>query len=333
MIQYPWLNTIYNQILFSYDIKKGHHALLLYSTQNNGEDILINSIARWLICKNSFKIKYCNSCSDCYLMNIGQHPDYYQLDLKYQAQSIGVDSIRDCIDSIYRFTQYSKSKIVFIQYIEYLTDEAVNMLLKILEEPPDNTYFFFRSRKIINIPLTLLSRCVKWVVTPPVESLGIEWLINNQKLDNILFLTTALRLNYGSPIEAKVMLQSDQWKARVELCNHINDVIKNGNFLQLLPILKNKEHRYIFISWLITLLVDALKYRQGVKEKFFINLDQLQLILNISVYWKVLSLHNQLSQWIILFYYFQRFDNINHELLLTCRLLNWQQGTIESCIQ
>lgn len=333
IIWYPWLNTIYTQILHSYFIKTGHHALLLCSKQDNGEDILINSIARWLICKNPVKMKCCNVCTDCYLMNIGRHPDYYQLDLSNAEQSIGVDCIRMCIDSVYQCTQYSKSKIVFVKHVEYLTDAAINVFLKTLEEPPMNTYFFLKAQDSINIPLTLLSRCIKWSVTAPTESVGLEWLIQNQKTDNILLAKTALRLNYGSPIEAKIMLQSNSWTNRLELCDNVNYVLKDGNFLKLLPILSIKENSCMFISWLITLMVDSLKYQQGIEKDFFVNLDQLQLIDNISVRWDMLSLHDQLRQWLVLFYYFKKFDNINRELLLICRLLNWKQGTVETCFQ
>lgn len=49
---YPWLINTYKKIVYSYTIRRGHHALLFHSQWDNGSNRLINLITRWLICDN-----------------------------------------------------------------------------------------------------------------------------------------------------------------------------------------------------------------------------------------------------------------------------------------
>lgn len=331
MIQYPWLSIMYNQILQSYFFNRGHHAVVVYGSQDYGEHTLIENVARWLICTDKQELQYCGVCHNCILMHEKCHPDYYQLDVTCDTQVIGVDVVKNCIDVICSSTQCSFVKVVFIKNLEYLTKQAVNMLLKTIEEPPINTFFFLSTRNYIKIPTTLLSRCIKWVVLPPTESEGLAWLKNKQKTIDILSAQTALRLSNQSPIEAEFMFRFSYWKNRIELCKMINDVIINKNFLELLPLLFNNKQKYDLkpLFWLISILIDALKWQQKVNKEFLINLDQLNLIEKISKRWDILSLNDQAKQWLIVFNYFQKMNNINYELLLVCRLLNWSMGIVE----
>ncbi|URJ25511.1 DNA polymerase III subunit delta' [Blochmannia endosymbiont of Camponotus sp.] len=332
MIWYSWLDSTYNQILNAYRQDRGHHALLLNSKRNNGENTLIYAIARWLICSHPDANRYCNICHDCRLMNVGYHPDYYEISPENNTQTIGVDTIRVCINSLHKHACQSKVKIIYIEYVEYLTDQAVNALLKTLDEPPTNTYFFFKTRDYMKISLTLLSRCMRWSIISPKESIGLEWLMKNREgINDILLAQCALRLCDGSPIEAEDMFKLGLWKQRLELCKCINYVIANGDFLKLVPFLNTCKND-IYLHWFITVLVDALKWKQGIKKGFLINLDQVELITVITVHWSVVSLSRQLQQWLVLLRYFQEFTNVNRELLLTYRLLNWQQDIVESCL-
>lgn len=331
MIKYPWLNTTYNKILQSYYANRGHHAIILYAIQNYGENELINNIVQWLMCVNPYKMEYCNICHNCSFMRTGYHPDYYQLGVDNNSQSIGVDEIRSCINDLHTTAKCSKVKVVFIKNAEYLTHQAANVLLKTIEEPPLNTYFFLKTRNDVKIPITLSSRCIKWMILPPLESQGLLWLMKKQKKIDKLSAQTALRLSCGSPIEANVMFQLNFWQYRIELCKIIKNVIINNNFLELLPsLLKIHQYQNRPVYWLITILVDSLKWKQKVHTNFLTNLDQLNLIVNISDKWTYLSLKNQVNQWLVLFYYLQKLKNVNYELLLTYRLLNWKLNIVET---
>lgn len=332
MVHYPWLKTIYNKILMSYYLNKGHHALILSSKQNYGEDILIYKIAQWLMCNNRLEMQFCGVCDNCILMSTKNHPDYYQLNINNDIQSIGVDTIRTCTNALYVSPKCSFVKIVFIKNLENLTYQASSILLKTIEEPPVNTYFFLSTNNDMIIPLTLSSRCIKWTLLPPIEEQGLIWLMQKQKEIDFLSAQTALRLSNGSPIEAEYMFQSNSWKDRIKLCQIIQDIIMNKNFLTLLPLLliNTKEYNDKVLYWLITILMDSLKWQHKIHKKFLINSDQLNLISSIAIRWNMLSLNQQVNQWLILSNYFKKFNNVNYNLLLMYRLLNWKLGIVET---
>lgn len=328
---YSWLDVVYHQILNSYRQNRGHQALLLHSQWNNGENILIRSIACWLICSHPIATKYCNICCNCKLMKIGNHPDYHWFDAKNDVQSVGVDNIRECFNLIYNHVYKSKVKIFVISNIEFLSNQAINVLLKIIEEPPNNIYFFFTSKKYNSIPLTLLSRCVKWSIVAPEEKIGLKWLMQQEKIkiNNVLSAICALRLCNGAPLEARNMWISGSWQRRLCLCKSLYSAITYGNFLKIVPLLNVLYYKKLSLYWLITLILDALKWQQKVEKKFIINLDQVELITLIANRWSMHMLVKQLQQWLILFRYLQEFTNINYKLVLTYRVLNWKFNIIE----
>lgn len=326
---YPWLDGIYHQILSAYRNNKGHHALFFCNKWDNGADILIHSIICWLICSCPDKIRHCGSCHNCRLMQVGNHPNYYKIHSTRENKSIGIDAVRICIDWIYNYILKSKVKIIFIKYVEHLTDQAIHAFLKVLEEPPKNTYFFLLSQRDNRLPLTLLSRCIRWSITSPIEKIGLKWLLKQEKFDNIMLVICALRLCNGAPIEARNMLKSNVWEERMMLCRNLYNAVTHGDFLKILSSL-NICCRLISLRWLITLILDAVKWQKKSEEKFLINLDQIELITAMSFYWNIFSLEKQLQQWLIVFRYLQTVSNVNYRLLLTYRLLNWKYNIVEN---
>ena len=87
-------------------------------------------------------------------MRINNHPD------KSKNKSSSVFFI--CCSFINKTTYNSSIKIVMIDNAEYLNINSSNALLKILEEPGENTFFFIvhnSEKKILN---TIKSRCMEF---------------------------------------------------------------------------------------------------------------------------------------------------------------------------
>ena len=80
-----------------------------------------------------------------------------QLALSIKSGNIPVSQIRKIASWIYSAPE-NQVKCIIIEGIEGITDSSKNALLKILEEPPANTYFFLIAESIGRIPQTILSR-------------------------------------------------------------------------------------------------------------------------------------------------------------------------------
>ena len=77
---------------------------------------------------------------------------------------IDISQIRDLIKSINKSSFNSKPRFVLIDNIEFLNQNSVNALLKILEEPAFNTFFLLinNNKKILS---TIQSRCLNYKIT------------------------------------------------------------------------------------------------------------------------------------------------------------------------
>ncbi|AKC60559.1 DNA polymerase III subunit delta' [Blochmannia endosymbiont of Camponotus (Colobopsis) obliquus] len=320
---YPWLTNLYKKILLSYQIGKGHHALLLHSNQGNGQDVLIYAISRWLMCKNPNGIKCCRTCRNCILMKSNCHPDYHVIAPDKGNAHIGIENVRVLIEMLRRCAFQDGVKIISLMHSELLTEAAVNALLKILEEPPDNTYFILGCYSYLRLLPTLLSRCCYWSLTSPQETVGLDWL-KKHGIKNILHASSALRLCNGAPLAAQCLLESKCWQLRLHLCALMLDVVVKSNFFDLLPLLCNQNNDNV-LCWLISLLIDALKWQLGMKN-LLINIDQKKLISCIAVNWTTKILHDQLKGWIQCRYYLHNINGINKELLLLHQLFNCMQS-------
>ena len=61
-------------------------------------------------------------------------------------------------------------KIILIDDCEYLNKNSSNSLLKVLEEPPENVYFFLIHNSQRNILETIKSRCIEFKIFLDQES-------------------------------------------------------------------------------------------------------------------------------------------------------------------
>jgi len=80
---------------------------------------------------------------------------------KEKNSSIQIDQIRELIIFCSYEASFSSPRFILISNIEDLNSSAINSLLKLLEEPPKNTYFFLIRNSHAKIYETILSRCHK----------------------------------------------------------------------------------------------------------------------------------------------------------------------------
>ena len=93
----------------------------------------------------------------------GTHANLFILDA-IDGENIKIDQIRKLLLFLNKSTYYKSVKIVLLDNAEYLNISSSNALLKAIEEPNKNTYFFIinnNSQKILN---TIKSRCIDFKI-------------------------------------------------------------------------------------------------------------------------------------------------------------------------
>ena len=78
------------------------------------------------------------------------------------ASNRGIDEIRNLREQIKFSPMRSKFKIIIIDEVHMLTNQAFNALLRTLEEPPPHGKFIFATTDIHKVPATIISRCQRF---------------------------------------------------------------------------------------------------------------------------------------------------------------------------
>tara|TARA_B100000131_G_scaffold175369_1_gene169470 strand:+ start:1030 stop:1962 length:933 start_codon:yes stop_codon:yes gene_type:complete len=111
------------------------------------------------------------------LVNNNTHPNLFRLFLKDDKKNIEVSDIRNLINFTNLSSLSNQKKIVLIDDIEHLSINSVNALLKIIEEPNDNTYFILINNLDKKIKDTLKSRCIEFKLS--INKNAIRDIIND----------------------------------------------------------------------------------------------------------------------------------------------------------
>ena len=109
------------------------------------------SLEKFEINKDNFSYK---------LLKGNIHPNFFFLDNIKNDADIKIDQVRKLLKFLSK-SNYSKDiKIVLIDNSEYLNLSSSNALLKALEEPSPNTFFFIIYNNSAKLLDTIKSRCV-----------------------------------------------------------------------------------------------------------------------------------------------------------------------------
>ena len=185
-------NNLPNKILFSGEKGIGKCTLayhLINYILSSNEDFVYDLDNLEIIPDNkSFK-----------LVQNKSNPNFILVDIQEEKKNIDISQIRNLILTLNKSSFNTKPRFVLIDNIELLNINAVNALLKILEEPNDNINFILINNNKRILP-TLKSRCLNFKIQLTAKQ-SIE--ITNKILDNNYngFLNEDLVNNYSTPGE------------------------------------------------------------------------------------------------------------------------------------
>ncbi|MBF0230429.1 MAG: DNA polymerase III subunit delta' [Desulfamplus sp.] len=101
----------------------------------------------------------CNSCRSCMKIDSKMHPDIITISPEPEKDVIKIAQIRELFSSTSSKPHEAKMRMVMIEEAHTMNQEAANALLKILEEPPERTFFILLARELNELLPTIISRC------------------------------------------------------------------------------------------------------------------------------------------------------------------------------
>ena len=185
-------NNLPNKILFSGEKGIGKCTLayhLINYILSSNEDFIYDLDNLKIIPDNkSFK-----------LVQNKSNPNFILVDIQEEKKNIDISQIRNLILTLNKSSFNTKPRFVLIDNIELLNINAVNALLKILEEPNDNINFILINNNKRILP-TLKSRCLNFKIQlTSKQSTEITNKILNNNYNE--FLNEDLVNNYSTPGE------------------------------------------------------------------------------------------------------------------------------------
>ena len=91
------------------------------------------------------------------------HPNFHLID-NFEDEQIKIDQIRNFFKFNNKSAYLKNLKIVLLDNAEFLNTNSANALLKVLEEPSNNTFFFIIHNSNTKILNTIISRCIQFKI-------------------------------------------------------------------------------------------------------------------------------------------------------------------------
>ena len=149
--------VIYQTFLNSLQKDQLSHAYLI--SGNNGAPLMDVAcfFAKSILCDDPSPLA-CNSCITCLRVDDRNYPDFFVFDGgKTTIKKDDVDTIESAFDK--KAFENKGIRVYVLHLIENMTTQAINAILKFLEEPGQQVYAFLTTNNENVILPTIISRC------------------------------------------------------------------------------------------------------------------------------------------------------------------------------
>lgn len=251
--------------------KKIPQSYIISGTSGIGKTSLARIIIKCINCKIDITIKPCNKCICCTSINNGQNTDSIEIDA---ASKTKVEELKELINlSQYKNTT-NRFKTYIIDECHMLSVNSFNSLLKILEEPDNNTIYILITTHIEKIPITIISRCVHLKLRK----------ISNQKLkEKLLSVLITEKITYEAEALDKIIyLAQGNLRQALNIVEKLNTNITNKNITSMLG-LTNDEYILLILKYLYEdNIKELIKNTHNLIENY--NIDNILIQIHLILY-------------------------------------------------
>ena len=262
--------VIYKTFLNSLKNERLSHAYLLCG--NPGTPLLevAKFLAKSILCDNPSPLA-CDNCITCMRVDDGNYPDFIVYD--GSKASIKKEEV-EYVETQFEKTAFETKGIMIyvLHLIENVTEQAINSILKFLEEPGKNVYAFLTTNNENSILPTIISRCqvmhLKLVDRQEVIATAMENGVPQEDAELLSYF-------YNDPELISEILadedENDSYQAGKEaFLNFLEELQKDDPrevvyFTQtnIIPLVKTKESARFFIDMLTQGFKDVLTIQNG----------------------------------------------------------------------
>jgi len=165
------------------DQDRVHHAFLLTGTRGVGKTTIARILAKCLNCEKGVSSTPCGECGSCIDLDDGRFVDMLEIDA---ASKTKVDDTREMLEGVQYTPTRGRYKVYIIDEVHMLSGHSFNALLKTLEEPPPHVKFVLATTDPQKLPVTILSRCLRFSLTrllPDQISAHLETILQAESIE------------------------------------------------------------------------------------------------------------------------------------------------------
>ena len=183
------------------------HAWLITGPPGSGRSTAAASFAAALACPEDG----CGVCEACRTVPLGGHPDVDVIST--EELSIKVDAIRELVVRASLAPIKSPWHVVVMEDADRLTDQAVNAMLKALEEPPAHTVWILCAPSVEDVLPTIVSRTRHIALRTPTTADVAALLIEHDGIDPAM-ASFAARASQGHIGRARALARDEHARMR-----------------------------------------------------------------------------------------------------------------------
>ena len=290
-----------------FDIEQIHHAFIISGSKGIGKSLLIESLSEKLL-NNKISLE--------------NNPDFHNLKILDEKKLIGIDQIHELRDKLYESSFLGKNKVAVINELEKISIDGLNAILKILEEPPKNTYFLLSTNFLNQIPLTIQSRCLDLRISSPDIEQSLEWLSHYQTKDAL----KALEITNNLPIKAKYFLDNNLLDTRDNFVKDVSGIIKEGKDIISISEkwIKDNDTLNLKLEWMSQILSDSIKFHAD-KSIESLTSDTDAISKYLSGVASPEKIHKLISKTNYLWNLFSRETNLRKDYQLGALFIDWEK--------
>ncbi len=260
------------------------NTILVTGPKGSGKSTFIYHIVNYFLSLKEEKKYTCtdsiiNKDNTSYkLVNQNIHPNFFHVKNEDFEKEIKIEKVRDLISFLSKTTYKDGIKIVMIDNAEYLNLNSSNALLKALEEPRINTFFFIIHDSSFKILETIKSRCVEFkILFNKDEKIKIfNSLVNFYNLNSLSNLNEYLSFDTPGNLVKYLLLSKN-----TEIPNFLDDKLNIAlYFLDGLRKNKTKENLTNLIFFIQVFYNNLLLSKNNNINSFFYNYSKILILLN-----------------------------------------------------
>lgn len=242
------------------------HAMLFVGPEGVGKKAVAMALTQALLCPEDSKA--CGYCPSCLRVEKNSHENL--LVIEPEKHQIKIDQAHQVLEFL-GLRSLGQNRVIVMDHAEGLNAAAANSLLKILEEPPEGTYFLLIAPSAYHVLPTVRSRC---------QVLGFAGLTTQQLAKKMPAEDWMLAGSLGSLSKLQSLLDPQEKVLRAQFLRWLHLFLHepvgymDGDWRELI---RQRENGLRIAEYLSFFLRDVVLLQAGQKDEF-IFADQMDLL-------------------------------------------------------